>query len=138
MLKLLLICISIAVSIKLLLQLASVIPAVSKLAFGFRPIVVAYLHLVLLAIISLFLMTYLYGKQLLCQHKMVPKALLLLLAGIGINELTLGIQGIASLQYIAIPFTKELLLLASLLMLCAIVWLVVMQCQKSSATQQYL
>ncbi|TXI81964.1 MAG: hypothetical protein E6Q39_00350 [Crocinitomicaceae bacterium] len=138
MLKLLLICISIAVSIKLLLQLASVIPAVSKLAFGFRPIVVAYLHLVLLAIISLFLMTYLYGKQLLCQHKMVPKALLLLLAGIGINELTLGIQGIASLQYIAIPFTKELLLFASLLMLCAIVWLVVMQCQKSSATQQYL
>lgn len=134
-LKLLFWCLAFAISVKLLLQLASVIPAMSKLAFGFRPIVVAYLHLVLLAITSLFLMTYLYGKHLLCQHKRVPAALLLLLAGIGTNELTLGIQGIASLQYIAIPFTKEALLLASIMMLTAIVWLIIIQCQKSSPPQ---
>jgi hypothetical protein len=45
---------ALAISIKLLLQLGSAIPSISKLAFGFRPIVIAYLHLVLLAIISFF------------------------------------------------------------------------------------
>lgn len=135
LLKLLFWCLAFAISIKLLLQLASVIPAMSQLAFGFRPIVVAYLHLVLLAIISLFLVTYLYGKQLLGPHKRVPAALLLLVAGIGTNELTLGIQGIASLQYISVPFTKEALLLASIMMFSAIVWLLIIQCRKSSLTQ---
>lgn len=138
MLRLLFWCLAFATSIKLLLQLASVVPAMSQLAFGFRPIVVAYLHLVLLAIISLFLITYLYGNQMLCQHKRVPAALLLLLSGIGTNELTLGIQGIASLQYIAVPFTKEALLLASLMMFTAIVWLIYIQCQKSSLPKQDL
>ncbi|QGW28743.1 hypothetical protein [Phnomibacter ginsenosidimutans] len=80
-------------------------------------------------------MTYLYGKQLLGQHKHVPAALLLLVAGIGTNELTLGIQGIASLQYISVPFTKEALLLASIMMFSAIVWLLIIQCRKSSLTQ---
>ncbi len=45
----------IANTIKLLLQLGSTVPALSKLAFGFRPIVIGYLHLVLLAVISLFI-----------------------------------------------------------------------------------
>jgi hypothetical protein len=39
--------IAFCVTLKLLLQFGSVFPAVSKLAFGFRPIVIAYLHLVL-------------------------------------------------------------------------------------------
>ena len=57
--------IAFCVTLKLLLQFGSVIPAVSKLAFGFRPIVIAYLHLVLLAIISLFLLFYIFAKHLL-------------------------------------------------------------------------
>ena len=52
-----------ALSIKFLLQLGSTIPAISQLAFGFRPIVIAYLHLVLLAIITLFLLFYIYANH---------------------------------------------------------------------------
>ncbi len=48
----------IAVSIKLILQTASVIPAISHLAFGFRPIVIGYLHLILLGIITIFILAY--------------------------------------------------------------------------------
>jgi hypothetical protein len=36
---------AIALSIKLLLQLGAVIPALSTWAFGLRPIVIGYLHL---------------------------------------------------------------------------------------------
>ena len=43
---------SIALTVKFTLQLGSVIPFVSKLAFGFRPIVIAYLHLVQLGVFS--------------------------------------------------------------------------------------
>ena len=55
-LKYILLFVGFALSAKFLLQLGSTIPALSQLGFGFRPIVIAYLHLVLLAVISLFLL----------------------------------------------------------------------------------
>ena len=50
--KYILTCSAIALSVKLLLQLVSTIPSLSNLAFGFRPIVIGYLHLVLLGVIG--------------------------------------------------------------------------------------
>lgn len=44
-----------AFAVKLVLQLASATPVVALLAYALRPVVIAYLHLVLLAVISLFL-----------------------------------------------------------------------------------
>ncbi|HSC37921.1 MAG TPA: hypothetical protein VLD19_08630, partial [Chitinophagaceae bacterium] len=49
---------ALAVTIKLCLQAGSVIPSLSQLAFGFRPIVIGYLHLVLLGVITLFILSY--------------------------------------------------------------------------------
>ena len=62
-LRYILLFIGFALSVKFLLQLGSTIPTVSQLAFGFRPVVIAYLHLVLLAIISLFLLFYIYTEN---------------------------------------------------------------------------
>ena len=45
-----------ALTIKFMLQSGSVIPSLSTLAFGFRPIVIGYLHLVLLGFTTLFLL----------------------------------------------------------------------------------
>ncbi len=56
--------VGISLTIKFTLQLGSVVPSVSDLAFGFRPIVIAYLHLVLLAVITLFLLNYLMDLNL--------------------------------------------------------------------------
>jgi hypothetical protein len=44
--------ISIAIAIKLVLQLLSCIPRIAQMAYEFRPITIGYLHLVLLGIIS--------------------------------------------------------------------------------------
>jgi len=49
---------AVALSAKLFLQLGSTIPSLSDLAFGFRPIVIGYLHLVLLGVITLFILSY--------------------------------------------------------------------------------
>ena len=101
--------ISIALSIKLLLQLGSTIPYVSQLAFGFRPIVVAYLHLVLLAIISLYLIFYTKANHLFFSTKKLKFGIFIILIGVILNETILAIQGIASFSYTAIPSVNSIL-----------------------------
>jgi hypothetical protein len=107
---LLLLVVALALSVKLLLQLASTIPAVHKLAFGFRPIVIAYLHLILLLIITVFLLTYLYSKGYIKSSRGVGWILGLFAAGVIVNELVLAAQGILAIQYQVLPYVKEALL----------------------------
>ncbi|HSD14353.1 MAG TPA: hypothetical protein VLB74_06870, partial [Flavobacterium sp.] len=98
-----------ALSIKLLLQLGSTVPAISKLAFGFRPIVIAYLHLVLLAVISLFLLFRIQVEAFFPRFGNTVFGLILFSIGVVCNEIILAIQGIASFSYTAIPYVNELL-----------------------------
>lgn len=49
--------------LKLLLQLISAHPVIAQMAYALRPVVIAYLHLVLIGIISFFLMIWLREKQ---------------------------------------------------------------------------
>ena len=98
-----------ALSVKFLLQLGSTFPALSQLAFGFRPIVIAYLHLVLLAIITLFLLFYIYANHLIHFNKHIKFGVIIFSIGVLLNEIILAIQGIASFSYTVIPFVNELL-----------------------------
>lgn len=112
--------IAIAVSAKYLLQLGSTVPAISKLAFGFRAIVVAYLHLILLAIISAFLVVYMFAQELLPVNRLTVIGLFGFVGAVYINELLLGTQGIAALDYIQIPFINEQLFGIALLIVVAL------------------
>ena len=107
---------SFALSIKLLLQLGSTIPVVSDLAFGFRPIVIAYLHLVLLAIISLFLLFYIYANHLIIINKNIKYGIFLFSIGVLLNEIVLAIQGVAAFSYLPIPYVNEILFGIALLL----------------------
>ena len=51
--------------LKLLLQLISALPAVAQMAYEVRPVVIAYLHLVLVGVISSFLLAWYLEKDLL-------------------------------------------------------------------------
>lgn len=116
---------AIALSIKFILQLGSVIPAVSKLAFGFRPIIIAYLHLILLGVITVFLLTYLFtGKQQTEQFNKISKyGLGIFVSGIYLTEIVLAVQGIASFVYVAIPLVNETLFALAIFMLAGILLL---------------
>lgn len=98
-----------ATSIKVMLQLGSTIPFVSKLAFGFRPIVIAYLHLVLLAIITLFLLFYIHATSFFSRFEKTVFGLILFSVGVLLNEIILAVQGIASFSYTMIPYINVLL-----------------------------
>ncbi|HSN62320.1 MAG TPA: hypothetical protein VLR49_15385, partial [Ferruginibacter sp.] len=102
-----------ACSIKIILQLFSVIPFLSKLAFGFRPIVIGYLHLVLLGVITLFLLGYLVSSQIIKTDQKTFLGIGIFVGGIFLNELLLMIQGVAAISSIMIPYLNEFLLLAA-------------------------
>lgn len=112
---------AISLTAKFLLQLGSVVPEVSRLAFGFRQIVIAYLHLVLLVISSVFLLAYCVGNQYLVLSKWAASGFILFLIGVYSNEIILGIQGIASFTYTPIPFANEILFGIGLLMVFGLV-----------------
>ncbi|HQG38734.1 MAG TPA: hypothetical protein PLK15_06350 [Chitinophagales bacterium] len=103
-----------ALTVKLCLQLGSNIPALSKLAFGFRPIVIAYLHLVLLGVITLFLLGYIFASPTYKIPKGTFYGIIIFVAGIILNEAVLMIQGVASFSYTPIPYINVALLLVAL------------------------
>lgn len=110
----------VALTIKLLLQAGSTIPAVSKLAFGFRPVVIAYLHLVLLAVITLFLLFYIFAADVLPATRKIILGLLLFSSAVFVNELILAVQGIAAFSYTPVPYVNGLLLFAAVLLVAGI------------------
>jgi hypothetical protein len=120
LLRYILLFVSFAISIKLLLQLGSTIPVLSDLAFGFRPIVIAYLHLVLLAIITLFILFYIYANHLIVINKNIKYGILLFSIGVLLNEIVLAVQGFAAFSYIPIPYVNEILFGIALLLFIGI------------------
>ena len=98
-----------ALTIKLLLQLGSVVPSLSDLAFGFRPIIIGYLHLVLLGVISLFLLSYFFAGEYIQATKKASFAVFLFAIGVIVNEVLLMTQGVAAMSYTSLPFINELL-----------------------------
>lgn len=102
-----------AVFLKILLQAASVIPSVSQLVYGYRPIVIAYLHLVLLVIISLFILGFAFQMRTLHFSKWVRGSFMGVLAGTLLNELVLTVQGIGGLVRTYIPLANHFLVFAA-------------------------
>ena len=83
----------IAFIIKLILQALSVIPALGRLAFGFRPVIIAYLHLVLLGFISFFLIGFFIKERLFYQGSGLWKnGIAIFITGVLLNEVLLVIQ----------------------------------------------
>lgn len=120
LLRYILLFVSFALSIKIVLQLGSTIPFISNLAFEFRPIVIAYLHLVLLAIISLFILFYIYANHLIFITKKIKYGIFLFSIGILLNEIVLAVQGLASMSYTIIPYVNEILFGAAIILFIGI------------------
>ena len=77
-----------ALILKCVLQLASAHPQVADLAYSMRPVVIAYLHLVLVGIVTLFLLAW-YVEKNLVSTSMATVSIVLLLAGFISSEVCL-------------------------------------------------
>lgn len=99
-----------ALILKLLMQSVSVIPSVSPFAFGYRPIVVGYLHLVLLGFVSFGLLGgFLQSGLLTLKSRTARIGSIIFISGVVLNEILLLIQGIASIRYESVPGVPVLL-----------------------------
>lgn len=125
--RMLVILIGLAVFVKITLQLISLFPLISQMAFGHRPIVIAYLHLILLGIISMYLISHLYITGNLKISPYLNISIITLLASVILNEIVLITQGISSLVYILVPWTNLALLVVSSGILLSIISIFISQ-----------
>ncbi len=114
--RILLLLSAIAFTIKIILQSGSIHPALSQLSYGFRPIVIGYLHLVLLAVTTIFILGFIVSLELINISKAMITGCFVFVAGIIINELLLMLQGVTALSYNSIPNMNEYLLFAAIIL----------------------
>ncbi len=107
-------------TIKFILQAGSLHPGLAKLAFGFRPIVIGYLHLVLLGLITLFLIAYLKHLDIVAPGGFRKAGIVTFIAGIVLQELLLFVQGVMALDYLTVPFINESLFVSAIVMLTGV------------------
>jgi len=115
-----------ALTIKLLLQLGSVIPSLSTLSYSFRPIIIGYLHLVLLGVFTLFILGYMFAYRIVIPKKKAWWGVIIFTIGVILNELILLLQGVTYMGYFPLPYMNESLLGASLIMLTGLLFIVIM------------
>ncbi len=125
--KVLLMLSAFACTVKVLLQTISVYPPISDLAFGFRPIVIGYLHLVLFGVITLGILGYMASSKFISLGKTAVTGIIIFVTGMIFNEIMLLMQGAEGMEYVYIPYSNELLLLAALIIFTGLVLFVTSQ-----------
>ncbi|MEX6686935.1 hypothetical protein QTN47_05490 [Danxiaibacter flavus] len=108
----------IAVIVKFGLQALSVLPALKNLAFGYRPIIIAYLHFMLLGIVSLFLLVSI--RALFRGGRLFNAGLMFFIIAVAINEVLLVLQGSMAYLEVIVPATQEMLLGAAVFLFLSI------------------
>lgn len=110
-----------AFCIKIVLQMCSAIPSLNMITYGFRPIVIGYLHLALLGMLSIFLTGYFLATCKINYTKTLIRGLIIFVSGIILNEIMLMLQGVTGLTYVSIPYINEALLFCALIMMSGLV-----------------
>ena len=88
----------IAVTIKILLQTGTAIPYVGIIVFGNRPIIIGYIHLVMLGFITLYLLSHFLRNDLLNGNNTFTRvAILVFSSGVIVNEVLLMLQGLTQI-----------------------------------------
>ncbi len=108
-----------AFTLKLFLQVGSVIPFVSHLAYSLRSIVIAYLHLALLVLTSCYLLFELFAQI----RNEIPRAFYWFYGFVIFNEILLAAQGISGVFYFLIPGLQQILFAVSVIMCVNLIWL---------------
>jgi hypothetical protein len=116
----LVICAVISFAIKMSLQMLLVIPDIGHLIFGYRPIIIGFMHLVFLALVTFYILAaHIESRNFLLP---APKsfsrtALIVFCSAIFFNEAVLGLQGFEALLRTSSSLFPTLLWLASLALL---------------------
>jgi hypothetical protein len=106
-----------AFCIKTAVQIGIVIPSVGNEVFSDRPIIIGYLHLVMLGFVSLYLFAHLFHTGVFNGRESAAKrAITLFVIAVAGNEVILMVQGLSAMVLLSSPLYPWLLWMASILL----------------------
>ncbi|MFK7032746.1 hypothetical protein [Flavobacterium oreochromis] len=117
----------IATTLKFILQIGLFIDELRLFVYGNRTIVIGYLHLIFLCIVTLFLLAFMCINKLFHLRKNTKLGLVIFCIGVILNQVFLFTQGGLPYFNIYLPFTNEVLVYISLLIVMGIMLLLVSQ-----------
>lgn len=103
--------------IKILLQISTIIPELAYTVFGFRPIIIGFLHLVFLGLVTFYILAHLVERgEFNLRHSFTKNSLIAFSGAIILNELILLVQGFGLLLSVSNNIYGWLLWIASILL----------------------
>ncbi len=105
---------------KFVFQGMSAIPFFSQYAFGLRPIVIGFLHLVFLGCVSLFLFAFFIEIGIIQGSEWLRRGLIIFTTGVILNEIVLFVQGLEAMFMVSNPYFQHALFIISILLLTGI------------------
>jgi hypothetical protein len=107
----------ISFAVKMLLQVGTIIPALGNAVFGYRPIIIGFLHLVFLGFVTFYILSsFINDKFLGLERTISTTAIVFFSFAIIINETILLVDGIGLMFYTTHPIYPWLLWIASILL----------------------
>ncbi len=100
----------ISLTVKIILQTGTLIPYVGIIVFGNGPIIIGYIHLVMLGFVTLFILSHFLRNDFLNINNAFTKtAILIFASGVVINEVLLMLQGLSQIFMKFYPIYQWLL-----------------------------
>jgi hypothetical protein len=121
--------------LKLFFQVLTIVPVLSAMVFTNRPIIIGFLHLVLLGFVSLYLLAHFIQTNLLALKGMIPFAITVFITGVIVNEIILFVQGLGVMLMMSSGIVNWLLLGAAVLLFFGAAMTAVFQWRLSRAFQ---
>ena len=116
---------SLAFIIKIILQLLSIIPFLSHYAFGYRPVIIGYLHLSFLGIISFFILGYIDFALREMNRQLSKLGIFLFVTGVLAQEFVLMLQGLEALDFKPVKSANMGLLYCAVIILTGLLIIVI-------------
>jgi len=116
---------SIAFILKIILQCLSVVPFLSHFAFGFRPVIIGYLHLSFVGIISLFILGYINEFIHRFRGHISGVGPIIFVTGFAVQEVILMLQGLEAMNIEPIKSANIILFYCAILMAAGLIWITI-------------
>jgi hypothetical protein len=114
---------AVAFILKIILQMLSIIPFLTSYAFGFRPIVIGYLHLSFLGIISFFILGYINQVISKKERGISTGGVILFIAGVLAQEIVLMVQGLEALEFEPFRYASIILFFTAIMIGGGLSWI---------------
>lgn len=116
---------SVAFILKIILQMLSIVPYLSHFAFGFRPVVIGYLHLSFVGIISFYILGYFNEVLKLTNRHIDGGGIILFVIGFLVQEIILMLQGLEAMEIEPLPYATMTLFVCAILMATGLIWIII-------------